>query len=57
MFMYHFTGTVPAISDMHSESHAVTVGSIPAAGKGAVLTCRAVAPTHTVAAHAAALLQ
>jgi hypothetical protein len=57
MVMYRFTCTVPAVSDMHSGSGAVTVGSIPADRQGAVLTCRAVVSTHTVAAHTEALLQ
>jgi hypothetical protein len=30
MVIYHFTGTVPAVSDMHSGSRAIIVGSIPA---------------------------
>jgi hypothetical protein len=33
------------------------LGSFPLTGEGAMLTCRAVASAHTVAAHAAALLQ
>jgi hypothetical protein len=32
MVMYRFTGTVPAVSDMHSGSCVVTVGSFPADG-------------------------
>jgi uncharacterized metal-binding protein len=50
--------TGPAASDMHSGRRADTVGSqFPLAGKGAMLTCRAVASARTVAAHAVAHLQ
>jgi hypothetical protein len=44
--------------DMHSGRRAVTVGSqFPLTGKGAMLTCCAVASVRTIAAHAVALLQ
>jgi hypothetical protein len=57
MVMCHFGSTVPAVSDMHSGRRAVTIGSIPADRRRAMLTCRAVASAHTVAAQAVALLQ
>jgi hypothetical protein len=46
MVMCRLASTVSAVSDMRCERRAVTEGSIPADRRGAMLTCRAVAPAY-----------